>query len=97
MYTIVVDKRTTENIYLAIEKYLYDYGNNFINEHFKISQAQLNNIFQQMDVGNYENFDDMYHGFNTEVGTRKEIEISKGKYRRVILMILAYKNDLIDF
>lgn len=97
MYTIVVNRRTSENIYLAIEKYLYDFGNNDIEKHFKISQAQLNNIFQQMDVGTYENFNDMYFGFNTEVGTRDEINITKGKYKRVILLLLAYKNDLIDF
>ena len=74
-----------------------DFGNNDIEKHFKISQAQLNNIFQQMDVGTYENFNDMYFGFNTEVGTRDEINITKGKYKRVILLLLAYKNDLIDF
>ena len=97
MYTVVVNRITSENIYLSIEKYLYNFGNNYIEEHFKISQAQMNNIYQQMDVGIYENFDEMYHGFNNEVGTRKEITITKPKYKKIILMLLAYQNNLIDF
>jgi hypothetical protein len=97
MYTVVVDRTTSENIYLSIEKYLYNFGNNYIESHFKISQAQLNNIYQQMDVGVYEDLEEMYHGFNNEVGTRGDINITKGKYKKVILMLLAYHNNLIDF
>jgi len=97
VYNLKFNKTTSINIFNAIIKYFEKYGDKDIKKHFAINIKQFMNIYQQMDVGNYKDFEDMYKNFNREVGTKRDITIGKNKYKQVILLLLAYQKNLIEF
>jgi hypothetical protein len=45
----------------------------------------------------YRNIDDMFINFNKEEGTNKNLKIKKNKYKRVILLLLAYYHKIVIF
>jgi len=96
-YNIIVDNKTSEKLFYAIQRYLKQHQDNKIKYHFNIDDHQFMNLYQQMDVGSYENFEEMYQGFNKEVGAHKKVSISKDKYKKVIMLLLAYNDNLINF
>jgi hypothetical protein len=100
MYSLNLTKKSTEYIFLAIKKYYKNYNGTkrTIKKHFGIEPEQFQNIYQQMDVGGpYNSFDEMYKNFNKEVGTHKNVKISKIKYKKAILLLLSYHKNIIIF
>jgi hypothetical protein len=62
-----------------------------------ISKLQLLNLYQATDVENYKSLNDLHNGFNKEVGTRKNIKISKEKLKNAVFLLLAHSNGIIKF
>lgn len=96
-FNLVIDDKTCDIIYSALEKYLYQYGNKKISYHLNITQAQFDNIFQQFDIESYNNFEDMFEGFNRAAETNADVIIDKNKYKTVLLLMISYHYDLIKF
>jgi len=98
MYTIKPTKKTLDTLWAAFEKYIKQYKFVNIQKHLNITNDQFSNMHQQIDTGGpYNTFDEMYKDFNKAVGTRPNITISKIKYKRTIVLLLAYKRNDICF
>jgi hypothetical protein len=102
MYSFVINKDTPEEIYTAICDYCNYHGTNNTKKHLGLKTKYIYNIYKQMDVARvnrdkYRNIDDMFINFNKEEGTNKNLKIKKNKYKRVILLLLAYYHKIVIF
>lgn len=93
MYDLKVTKQTLKNLWSAFEKYLKNYDDESkIKKHFGIEPKQFFNLRQQIDTGNnYSSFDEMYKH------SRKDVKLSKSKYKNTVLLLLSYQKNIITF
>jgi len=92
--SVVFKKKTSDEIFFSIDKFL---RNKLKASLLSITNAQLMNIYQATDVEYNNSIKELHKHFNTAVGTNKNVKISLKKLNHAVLLLLAYKKNIIVF